>query len=157
MVNGEKASDSILKILNSKPNKKFLGIPLKTMLYNSAKNNSGEKFEYWLNEKPKRKKVLTEIFSKKQLDRIKKYKMDFQNWKKRNGSPPVLSDSISRLQNKLNLKSYFSNQGFFNNKVITNYISKNQRGIDIYKIETNNPYTLDSIYFKTNNLVLDSI
>ena len=71
MVNGEKASDSILKILNSKPNKKFLGIPLKTMLYNSAKNNSGEKFEYWLNEKPKRKKVLTEFFSKKQLDRFK--------------------------------------------------------------------------------------
>ena len=157
MVNGEKASDSILKILNSKPNKKFLGIPLKTMLYNSARNNSGKKFEYWLNEKPKRKKVLTDIFSKKQLDRIKKYKMDFQNWKKRNGSAPVLSDSISRLQNKLNLKSYFSNQGFFNSKVKTNYISKNQRGIDIYKIETNNPYTLDSIFFKTNNLVLDSI
>ena len=72
MVNGEKASDSILKILNSKPNKKFLGIPLKTMLYNSARNDSGEKFEHWINEKPKRKKVLTEIFSKKQLDRIKR-------------------------------------------------------------------------------------
>ena len=105
----------------------------------------------------KEKSFNRNFFKKKQLDRIKKYKMDFQNWKKRNGSPPVLSDSISRLQNKLNLKSYFSNQGFFNSKVITNYISKNQRGIDIYKIETNNLYTLDSIYFKTNNLVLDSI
>ena len=96
-VDDKLASDSIIKIIRPTPNKKFFGIPLGVFLYQSINDSTDTSFEDWLITKPNRKKRMTTIWSKKQVDKMKAYKSSYQKWKKRNGEPPVLADSITAL------------------------------------------------------------
>ena len=59
-------NDPVNFIITTPTNKKFLGIPIKKMLYESAHPEPQKKFEEWLAKKEKRKKRLEKWFSSKQ-------------------------------------------------------------------------------------------
>jgi len=156
-VNNELAVDSIENIVQPKPNQRFLGIPFSLLLYQSANNQAGSDFDNWLEKKPKRQKRLEAIWSKKQLDRMRAYKTGFQEWKKRNGEAPVVSDSLSRAFNAQKLTAFYSNEGYFNTQVQSSINSLNKKAKVRYDVQTNAPYYLDSISTNILSPVLDSI
>lgn len=157
IVNGESAVDSVENIVQPKPNKRFLGIPFGLLLYQSANDSSGVAFDRWLTKKPNRKKRMESLWSKKQLAKMRDYKVGFQDWKKRNGEPPVFTDSLSSASNAQKLKSFFSNEGYFNAAVKTATNTQNLKSIVRYSVTTNAPYYLDSIQANIQSPVLDSI
>ncbi len=157
IVNGENAVDSVKNIVQPKPNKRFLGIPFGLLLYQSANDSTGVAFDRWLTKKPNRKKRMELLWSKKQLTKMKDYRLGFQDWKKRNGEPPVFSDSLSSSSNAQKLKAFFSNEGYFNAAVKTVTNTKKFKSNVRYDVTTNIPYYLDSIQANIQSPVLDSI
>ncbi|MEK9531230.1 MAG: hypothetical protein VWZ86_07165, partial [Flavobacteriaceae bacterium] len=97
------------------------------------------------------------IWSDKQIDRMRAYKTGFQQWKKRNGEAPVLTDSLSRAFNAQKLTAFFSNEGYFNTRVQTALEVNNKKAKVRYEVQTNAPYFLDSISTSIQSPVLDSI
>ena len=156
-VNGESAVDSVKNIVQPTPNKRFLGIPFGLLLYQSANDSTGVAFDRWLSKKPKRKKRMESLWSAKQVAKMKDYKVGFQDWKKRNGEAPVLTDSISSATNAQKLQAFFSNEGYFNASVETSTAAHNRKAQVKYDITTNAPYYLDSIQANIQSPVLDSI
>ena len=55
-------NDPVNFIITTTANKKFLGIPIKKMIYESAYPEPQKKFEIWLTKKEKRKKHLERWF-----------------------------------------------------------------------------------------------
>ena len=156
-VNGEATADSVKNIIQPKPNKRFLGIPFGLLLYQSANDSSGVSFDHWLTKKPKRKKRMESLWSAKQVAKMKSYKTGFQDWKKRTGEPPVLTDSLSKATNAQKLEAFFSNEGYFNASVQTSTTYQNRKAQVRYDITTNTPYFIDSIQTNIQSPVLDSI
>ena len=97
------------------------------------------------------------LWSAKQVAKMKGYKTGFQEWKKRNGEPPVLTDSLSSAANAQKLQSFFSNEGYFNASVQTSAVAENRKAQVKYDVTTNAPYFLDSIQANIQSPVLDSI
>lgn len=156
-VNDEVAADSVRNIVQPKPNNKFLGIPFGLLLYQSANDRVGEEFDAWLAKKPNRQKHMNALWSAKQVAKMKDYKIAFQEWKKRSGEAPVLTDSIARAANAKKLHAFFSNEGYFNANVKINTEIKNRNAKVTYKVDTKSPYYLDSISVHIQSPVLDSI
>ena len=74
-------------------------------------------FEEWLGRKSKRKKLKNDLLSTKQVNEIKRYKLNFNNWLKRNGEAPVFVDSTTIVKNIQRFEQYYKNKGYFNTKV----------------------------------------
>ena len=91
-------------IINTPANKKFMGIPIKKILYESAHPKPKKQFEDWINKKIKRKKKLEKLLSKKQIFALQKYNINFNNWLKNTGEPPAVLDTF---------KILFSSSNFF--------------------------------------------
>lgn len=157
IVDDQVAVDTVLNIVQPKPNNRFLGIPFGLLLYQSAKDSTNITFDNWLAKKPRREKRMNAIWSEKQVKKMKVYKSGFQSWKRKTGEAPVLSDSISTAINAQKLKAFFSNEGYFNAAVKTNVISRNQNASVTYEVIINTPYFLDSIQANIQSPVLDSI
>ncbi|MBL6646571.1 MAG: BamA/TamA family outer membrane protein [Flavobacteriaceae bacterium] len=161
MYNGEKTNvDSIRKLLPQKANTKLLGIPLKLLLHQGANPNAGDDFDQWLLRKPKRLSRMKSIWSQKQIDQMRAYKMRFQEWKTRNGEPPSLVDSVLYNNYANNIQTYLSNNGFFKATVDVEEILENQkrkRKNLVYHIQTDLPYTLDTISTQIQSPVIDSL
>lgn len=153
-------NDTLTGLIVQHPNQKILGIPLKLLLHQQAKDSVGENFENWLNRKPKRRKKLENWLSKKQVHQLKQYKIDYQHWKQKNGEPPVLIDSVLIEQSKNNLITYYNNQGYFKAAVqaeVKASDSNPKMAEVIYKVEPNVRFNIDSIATEINSPVLDSI
>ena len=157
IVDNEIAVDSVENIVQPKPNKRFLGIPFGLLLYQSANDSAAIEFDQWVVKKPKRQKRLQALWSAKQVAKMKNYKLGFQQWKKNTGEPPVITDSLLRISNAEKLRSFFSNEGYFNAAVATKAETLNQKAKVHYNVETNTPYFLDSISAIIESPVLDSI
>jgi len=159
--NGEKTNaDSIRKLIPQKSNTKLLGIPLKLMLHQGANPNVGENFDQWLLKNPKRLTRMQNIWSQKQIDQMKSYKIRFQQWKTRNGEPPSLIDSVLYNNYANNIQTHLSNNGFFKASVEVEETFENQRKKRknlVYSIQTGLPYTLDSISTQIQSPVIDSL
>ena len=157
VVDNEIAVDSVENIIQPKPNKRFLGIPFGLLLYQSANERAPIEFDQWIAKKPKRQKRMQALWSEKQVAKMKNYKLGFQQWKKNTGEPPVITDTLLRTSNANKLRSFFSNEGYFNVAVATKAETSNQKAKVHYNVETNTPYFLDSINATIESPVLDSI
>ncbi|MAH60331.1 MAG: hypothetical protein CMB95_05765, partial [Flavobacteriaceae bacterium] len=109
-------ADSIQDLVPQQPNKRVLGIPLRLLIYQSANENSATEFDNWLQKKTKRSQRMESIWSQKQIDQMRAYKVQFQNWKQRNGEPPSLIDSLFFDQYANDITTYLSNRGYFKAK-----------------------------------------
>ena len=136
-------SDSIQELVPQQPNKRVLGIPLRLLIYQSANENSAKEFDNWLQKKPKRSKRMQSIWSQKQIDQMRAYKVLFQKWKQRNGEPPSLIDSLYFEKYANDITTFLSNRGYFKakTKVAKELTSSSRQTANlIYDIQTGLPY-----------------
>ena len=161
LINGNPIpKDSLKPLLTQNKNKYFLGLPLSASLYESSKKNPDSIFNKWLKKSLKKEKRLTKLLSKKQVQQIKKYVENFNDWKKRNGEELQLIDSTKTKISIENLKSYFKNNGYFDANTSSKIeIDKNNSnyGKVTYNIQLGNQYYLDSIKSNIESKLLDSI
>ena len=153
-------ADSIQTLVPQQPNKRVLGIPLRLLIYQSANENSAKEFDNWLQKNPKRSQRMQSIWSQKQIDQMRAYKVQFQNWKRRNGEPPSLIDSMYFDKYANDITTYLSNRGYFKakTKVAKELKSSSRQTANlIYDIQTGLPYYLDSITTDIKSPVIDSL
>ena len=132
---------------------------MRLLIYQSANENSAKEFDNWL-QKNQTQSTYAVIWSQKQIDQMRAYKVQFQNWKQRNGEPPSLIDSLYFDEHANDITTYLSNRGYFKaktkvNKEITS--SSRQTANLIYDIQTGLPYYLDSITTEIKSPVIDSL
>ena len=152
--------DSIQALVPQQPNKKILGIPVRLLLYQSANDSAAVDFDNWLQKTPKRSKRMQAIWSQKQIDQMRSYRVQFQDWKMRNGEPPSLIDSLYYNNYADNISTYLSNNGYFKAKTnvrkdITS--TTGQTANLVYDIQTGLPYYLDSISTDIKSPVINSL
>ena len=161
IVNGNKISkDSLSPLLTQNKNNYFLGFPFSAYLNESSKKNTDSIFNSWVKKTKKRKSKLIDIFSKKQINQIRKYIIDFNQWKIKNGEKLELIDSTKTKISIENLKSFYKNNGYFNSEIKTKILidqKNNNYGKVVYNISLGNQYYLDSIKSNIESKVLDSI
>ena len=159
--NGQRTNvDSLRKLIPQKPNNKLMGIPLKLMLFQAAKPNAGDDFDRWLEKKTQRLSRMQKIWSQKQIDQMRAYKIRFQEWKMRNGEPPSIVDSLRYADYARNLQTYQSNHGYFKAMVMVEETIENEakkRKNLVYNIQTGLPYALDTIKTEIQSPVIDSL
>ena len=150
IVDEQKINPSKIDFLfNNNPNKKIFGLPLKLYVNNLVNKNQDSLFDIWIDKNPKKNKILNKIFSKKQVNQLKKYRISINNWLKKNSEIPATIDSISLKKNIDRINQYYKNLGYFNNKI--SYLVKNigdTKSEITYQIFRGNHYKIDSI--KTN-------
>ena len=153
------AKDTLSGLFLQKKNSTFIGIPIGALIYSSSKKNTDSIFNNWINKKNKRKR-LTKIFSEKQVDQLKDYYKNFNEWKKNNGEKIEIIDSSKTLATTKNLNSYFQNIGFLENKVVSEIIvdENNTNYADVnYKVTTGPQYYVGEIDTMIESTVLDSL
>ena len=153
------AKDTLSGLFLQKKNSTFIGIPIGALIYSSSKKNTDSIFNNWINKKNKRKR-LTKIFSEKQVDQLKEYHRNFNEWKKNNGEKIEIIDSSKTLATTKNLNSYFQNIGFLENKVVSEIIvdENNTNYADVnYKVTTGPQYYVGEIDTMIESTVLDSL
>ena len=145
-------------IITTSPNKKFLGIPLRKILFEAAHPEPALKFQTWLKKKEKRRKYLEKWISKKQIGAIEKYGIKFNDWLLKNGEATAIIDSIGIKTSKKRITQYYKNLGYFNIEVLSDTIRSHKNKVTLkYQIFTNNSYRIDSITTLIKSAVLDSI
>ena len=153
------AKDTLSGLFLQKKNSTFIGIPIGALIYSSSKKNTDSIFNNWINKKNKRKR-LTKIFSEKQVDQLKDYHRNFNEWKKNNGEKIEIIDSSKTLATTKNLNSYFQNIGFLENKVVSEIVvdENNTNYADVnYKVTTGPQYYVGEIDTMIESTVLDSL
>ncbi len=158
-VDSSKTKDiNLYNQLYQKPNTRLLGIPLRLHLYNMASINRDSLYYDWINQKPKRKKRITNLLSKKQVDRLGVGLNSINEWIKNTGEPPYIIDETKIKRSVKRLEAYYWNNGWFNVKA--NYKiskTKNKTATVDYYVTPRNPYFIDSFATKIETKVADSI
>ena len=156
--NEQNIQDPITLLSLTPVNQKILGFPLKLHVFNRSHPNPAEQFDQWLHKKPKREERLNRWLSKKQVDRLRKYRIDFNSWLKKTGEAPSLVD-----ENKIELtrslfKQYYDNLGFFNSTIDAQIDSIGPRKAALnYSIKTGEQFHLDSINVLAGSKAIDSL
>ena len=133
-------------IITTPVNKKFLGIPFKKILYQSAHPKPKERFEKWLTKTEKRKQRIEKWLSAKQLKALENYTVKFNQWLKKNGESPAVLDSIEIDNSKKRIAQYYKNLGYFNIEVTHDTVSyKPGKVILNYNISPKAVFRIDSI------------
>ncbi|MCY4216315.1 MAG: BamA/TamA family outer membrane protein [Flavobacteriaceae bacterium] len=140
------------------PNKRFLNIPFGLHLYNLASTNSDEKFESWLNKRPKRLNRVHRLISPKQVETIKNYKSSFNNWLKNAGEAPKLIDSLSLEYIREEIRAYYNNYGFLDAEVSYTIQPFDTSKANLnFIVHTNDQYFLDAVDYQSISPELDTL
>ena len=152
-------TETVNNLLYQKPNSKLaLGIPLRLHIYNLAKEYPDSSYANWLDKRSKRKERLKRIYSNKQVDRLGKSYVGFNNWLKKTGEAPVIIDSVKTRKSRERLEAYFWENGWFDVETSNLLIPKdNQRASIDYFVQTGKPYLIDSISTKISSPKIDSL
>ncbi len=151
-------SETITNLLYQKPNRKILGIPLRLHVYNTARPNRDSLFEAWLNKKTNRRENLKNIFSKKQVDKLKQSAIGFNDWLKTTGEAPVIVDEERTKKAVKRLQAYHINNGWFDVETTYNIEKKDPKRAEIkYDVNTGKAFVIDSITSKVASPVLDTL
>ena len=119
--NNQEINDQAIDyLILSKPNKKFISIPIGLKIYNLSKKINDSSFNLWLYKNSNRKNKIQKIISDKQINQIEKYTFKINNWLKKNSEKPsyynqdLINQSIQRIE------KYYQNIGYFDVKVDLN-------------------------------------
>src|SRR5690606_20188530 len=99
--------------LYQKPNSRLLGFPLELHIYNLAKPHPDTAFQTWLYKKPERLRRLTNLLSEKQVNRLGKSYVAFNEWIKKTGEAPVIASEEQAERSAERLRAWYWNQGWF--------------------------------------------
>ncbi len=142
------------------PNKNILGFPLRLHLYNMAKENADSLYNAWLERNSRRKQTLIDVLSEKQVERLGQSFVvsGYSRFLKSVGEAPVIIDTLRSGRSTQRLRNYYFNQGYFNTK--TSYqidTLGNKRAKITYRVETDEPYFVDSLRAHISTPALDSL
>ena len=153
LLNGKKLRNHpVKKIISPQPNTTLFKIPVKRNLYLSAQQNPDSLFEVWLNKKPQRKKRLENLWSAKQIEQLRKYKVGWHQWLVGLGEPPALIDTLAVLNSQERIGQYYKNRGYFNATTTHTILPKSKQKASItYAVQTGPQYILDAINFSSNS------
>ncbi len=146
-----------LLIQPSTPTNRFLGYPLGLYIYNLSSENPDERFDSWINRKPKRYTRLSKILSEKQIIQLKKYNNSFNEFIKNLGQKPFKLVDSDVSANLSRLKQFYNNEGYFDSEVNVDTILKGNKANLQYKVRTNKRYLIDSISLKFKSSDIDSL
>ncbi len=76
------------------------------------------------------------------------------NWFRTIGEEPVIYDEYIASKSVELLKSYFDNKGYYNSKVKDTVLLKRKRARILYKIEINEPYSINKIKYTCSDTIL---
>ncbi|NNG10642.1 MAG: outer membrane protein assembly factor, partial [Arenibacter sp.] len=130
LANGEKIQDEdINSLIVQKPNSRVLGYPLRLNLFNLAKKDPDSSFQLWLHKKEKRENRLSNLLSKKQVNRLGESFMvkGYSEWLKSIGEPPVTIDTVKTRKTLERLSSYYGTKGYFNNTTSYNIVENRRK------------------------------
>ncbi|WP_074977834.1 translocation and assembly module lipoprotein TamL [Zhouia amylolytica] len=155
-INDEKIKNEELDgLISQKPNS-----PLRLAIYNLAKKNSDSIYLARLQKQLDSANFWKSVLSEKQLIRLAEYKIDFNNWLRNSGEAPVIINEEEAEKSSERLSKYAYNFGYFNNTTsfeIDTTKRKRKRAEISYKINTGEPYIIDSLTTEIVSDVLDSI
>ena len=122
-----------LLIQPSTPTNKFLGYPLGLYIYNLSSENADERFDSWINKKPKRYARLSKILSEKQIIQLKKYNnlRQFDSPVFKFDSSVLISGGVKEGPNLGKAISFLKHRWISNNYSITD--KDIEDAIEIYK------------------------
>jgi len=151
-------TEAINNLIDQRPNRKIVGIPLRSYIYNSARPNIDSIINANLDKNPKRRARLEKSFSKKQLNRYIETRSSFNKWLKKTGEAPVIVDEAKTNKTTKRLKDYYFNNGWFDINTSYNINKKdNQRASIDYQIKTGDAFIIDSITKKISSPIVDSL
>lgn len=158
-LNGEKIKDSrIYNQLYQEPNSKLLGIPVNLHFYNLGKPNPDSVFIDWIHKKPNREQRLINIYSKKQVEKMRDIYVGFHEWIRKTGESPVIINEDLTKKSRNRLQSWYFNNGWFNAEIDYEIKpSEEKKGEIEYFVTTNQAYEVDSIRRRIGSRVIDSI
>jgi len=151
-------SELLSNLIYQKPNKKLLKTPLRLHIYNLARPDLDSIIQNRFYSDTSKLKHRTKLLSRKQVDKLAKSKLAFNEWLKRTGeAPTIVNDSLSEKSLK-RLESYYWNNGWFN--VDLSYETErdsSQKAKTTYKITTGKAFVLDSLTTEIKTPEIDSI
>ena len=151
-------NDPVNLIISTSSNKKFFGIPVGKILYETSHPDAKGQFESWLKKKKNRRKRLEKWISKKQIIALKAYGEKFNNWLKKKGEPPALIDNDKIKDSKKQIIQYYKNLGYYDAEVFTKIQPiNNKKFILKYQINPKNRYFIDSITASIQSPQLEEI
>ncbi|WP_298892500.1 BamA/TamA family outer membrane protein [uncultured Psychroserpens sp.] len=159
LVNDKKnTSETISNLLYQKPNGTLLGIPLRVHIYNLARPNIDSILNAKYRNPDNPRTGLKNLLSLKQYEAFIKSKKNFNNWLKKTGEAPAIYDEARAEKTANALRKYYFSKGWFN--VETSFETEkdsNQRARVTYKVNTGDPYVLDSIHQNIKTPIIDSL
>ncbi|WP_343330680.1 BamA/TamA family outer membrane protein [Polaribacter staleyi] len=151
-------SSDIQKYILQKPNPKFLNLPVGLYFHNIGNPNKPKTPSEWGKKNPRSYNIIKNVFSEKQSIAYAKSFIGLNKWFLNYQGPAIISErKIKNTEN--NLLTYYKNQGYFKSKVTSkiNKDSLHKKATVTYNIKRGRPTLLDSINFKIESPVLDSI
>nr|WP_230933972.1 BamA/TamA family outer membrane protein [Psychroserpens luteolus] len=159
LVNDKKnTTETISNLLYQKPNGTLLGIPLRVHIYNLARPNIDSILNAKYRNPDNPRTGLKNLLSLKQYEAFIKSKKNFNNWLKKTGEAPAIYDEARAEKTANALRKYYFSKGWFN--VETSFETEkdsNQRARVTYKVNTGDPYVLDSIHQNIKTPIIDSL
>jgi len=159
LVNDKKNNtETINNLIYQKPNGKLLGIPLRVHIYNLARPNIDSILNAKYRNPEDPKSGLKNFLSIKQYEALIKSKKNFNSWLKKTGEAPAIYNEKRAEKTALELKKYYFSKGWFNAKTsFETEKDSNQRARVTYKVDTGDPYILDSIKTIIKTPIVDSL
>ena len=144
--------------LYQKPNSRLLGFPLELHIFNLAKPKPDSAFRTWLYKKPERLRRLTNLLSQKQVSRLGKSYVAFNEWIKKTGEAPVIASEEQAERSAERLRAWYWNQGWFDVETdFKIFEQENKRAKVEYYVTPKEPYVIDTISTRIASIVADSI
>lgn len=156
-VNGKKeSSPDILSYLQQRPNQRVLGVPVSLHIYNLG--NPDSTVAIWPNKNVNFRKWLSKNFSEKQAVGLSQTSKKINNWLLKSGNPPVISKVKKIEKSTKSLSKYYQNNGFWNATASYKETKKKKQRIEVdYTVETGNAYFADTVKYKIESPILDSL
>ena len=150
-------SGDIQKYILQKPNPKFLNLPFALYLHNIGDPNKPNTPSKWGIKNPRSYNFVKTIFSEKQSIGYANSFIRLNHWFLKHQGPEIIKKKkVKRTAD--NLWAYYKTQGYFKSKVdtIVNLYDDKKATVE-YHISKGEPTILDTINFKIESTVLDSI
>ena len=159
LVNDKKNnSEDVTNLIYQKPNGTLLGIPLRLHIYNLARPNIDSILNARYRNPEDPNTGAKKFLSVKQYEAWIRSKKNFNTWLKTTGEQPAIYREERAEKTANALKKFYFSRGWWN--VETTFETEkdtNQRARVTYKIDTGDPYILDSIKADIKTPVIDSI
>ena len=150
-------SSDIQKYILQKPNPRFLNLPFALYLHNIGNPNTPKTPSKWGEKNPHSYNFIKAIFSEKQSIGYANSFIGLNNWFLKHQGPEIVNKKrVKRTAD--NLWAYYKTQGYFKSKVDTVVnLYKDKKATVEYHVTKGKPTILDTINFKIESPVLDSI